>query len=205
MEGGAAALRRLCDPDAKVSAHYLIDEAGGIARLVPEDCRAWHAGVSGWGGVDGLNDGSIGVELVNPGHDWGLKDFAAAQIGSLLDLLAGLRERHGIGPEGVLGHGDVAPGRKDDPGERFPWRRLGEAGFGLWTDAGAPADPDPLLAGDLLRRIGYRIDLPGTAPFHLVRAFQRRFRPARADGRLDAPTMGRIAAVARLPWHPLRG
>lgn len=202
MESGNAALARLRDPQAEVSAHYVVTEGGRVLRLVPEERRAWHAGVGGWAGTDGLNAVSIGIELVNPGHDWGLKDFAPRQIAALLGLLGAICDRHGLGPEAVLGHSDVAPARKDDPGERFPWRSLAANGFGLWPGPAAPATPDLEGALRALGRIGYRLDLPATTPRHLVRAFQRRFRPGRVDGGLDAETMGLILAAAALPWHP---
>ncbi len=201
MVSGEAALERLRDPAAKVSAHYVVGEAGEVWRLVAEDRRAWHAGVSRWQDWHSLNDVSIGIEIVNPGHEWGLTDYPAAQIAALLDLLRGARARHGLDAAAFLGHSDVAPARKDDPGELFPWRHLARHGFGLWPEATAPARPAPDRAAAFLAHVGYPADLPGTAFEHLVRAFQRRFRQHRVDGRLDPETMGLIEAVAALPWR----
>lgn len=126
MKTGQEALERMCDPEAKVSAHYMIEEDGRLFQLVDEDKRAWHAGVSEWDGRTDINSHSIGIELVNPGHEWGYREFTLAQIDTLEALLAELYKRHPIKPEYVIGHSDVAPGRKQDPGELFPWDRLVE-------------------------------------------------------------------------------
>ncbi|MBL4640092.1 MAG: N-acetylmuramoyl-L-alanine amidase [Kordiimonadaceae bacterium] len=134
MQSAGAALERLCDPLAKVSAHYLIDEDGTLYRLVDEQNRAWHAGVSVWQGRENLNHRSIGIELVNPGHEFGYQAFPAPQISVLLDLLFGIRQRHIIPTSGFIGHSDIAPDRKQDPGELFPWKKLAENGYGLWSD-----------------------------------------------------------------------
>ena len=201
MVSGEAALERLCDPEAKVSAHYVVGEAGEVWRLVAEDRRAWHAGLSGWQDWCSLNGVSIGIEIVNPGYEWGLADYPAAQIVALLDLLRGIQARHGLSACAYLGHSDVAPARKDDPGELFPWAHLARHGFGLWPGTATPARAAPDRAAALLAQIGYPIDLPDTTFEHLVRAFQRRFRQHRVDGRLDPETMGLIEAVAALPWR----
>lgn len=196
MATAAEALVRLTDPQARVSAHYLIDEGGSVLRLVDERERAWHAGVSWWAGRAGLNDVSIGIELVNPGHAWGYRPFPAPQIDSLEKLGRAICERWAIDPVRVLGHSDVAPARKDDPGELFPWRRLASAGLGLWPSPSDPRPPDASAARALLGRIGYG---PGTVPLPtLVRAFQRRYRPSQVDGWLDPQTMGLMVAVAAL-------
>ncbi|MCW5753009.1 MAG: N-acetylmuramoyl-L-alanine amidase, partial [Alphaproteobacteria bacterium] len=204
MASGEAALARLCDPHARVSAHYLIEEDGRLFRLVPEERRAWHAGVSCWAGARDINARSIGIELVNPGHEHGYRRFPEAQMGALLALLDDLCRRLPIDRRRVLGHSDVAPERKEDPGELFDWARLAAAGFGLWPSADfapSPHAPDlaPGMSGaavlDLqiaLAAIGY--DLEGTGLFDartecVVRAFQRHFRPARFDGLADAETM----------------
>jgi N-acetylmuramoyl-L-alanine amidase len=143
MTSGGAALARLCDPAARVSAHYTIDEDGTVYAMVPEARRAWHAGVSRWAGARDINARSIGIELVNPGHEFGYRAFGDAQIAALVALGQGILQRHAIASWRVLGHSDVAPARKDDPGELFPWQRLAEAGIGLWPahgeDAGAAA------------------------------------------------------------------
>src|SRR6202789_4312179 len=147
MPTGDEALARLRDPAAKVSAHYLIEEDGRAFALVPEARRAWHAGVSFWKGERNLNGVSIGVELVNPGHDLGYRPFPDAQIAPLVELLAGIRERWDVSDARIVGHSDVAPDRKIDPGELFPWKRLAEAGFGLWVEP-APAPGARLKIGE---------------------------------------------------------
>jgi N-acetylmuramoyl-L-alanine amidase len=193
MASGAAALARLRDPDAKVSSHYLVEEDGAVFRLVPEARRAWHAGVSHWRGVSGLNGSSIGIEIVNPGHEWGYRPFPALQMGAVAALCHAILARHPIAPSGIVAHSDIAPDRKQDPGELFDWEGLAADGIGLW-----PAAHGPRAAGDLpglLAAIGYRTDLPLPV---LVTAFQRRWRPERVDGVADAETRDRIAAVAAL-------
>ena len=135
MATAALAVERLCDPTAQVSAHYLIDEDGTVVRMVAEEMRAWHAGKSFWRGVRDLNSTSIGIELANPGHDHGYRAFPEAQIVALMELAREIVERHGIAPDNIVGHSDIAPGRKIDPGELFPWRRLGR--FRPRTLAGA--------------------------------------------------------------------
>ena len=134
MKTAKEALSRLCDPEAKVSAHYLVDEDGAVFLLVPEAKRAWHAGVSSWRGESNINDRSIGIELVNPGHEFGYRAFPEKQMAALIPLLRGILARHPIPQSRVLGHSDVAPGRKTDPGELFEWHRLAESGIGLWPD-----------------------------------------------------------------------
>ena len=194
MRDAAAAIDRMCSPTAEVSAHYAIDEAGGIFRLVAEDRRAWHAGVAEWRGVSDVNSASIGIELVNPGHEFGYRPFPAAQISALCDLIRDVRQRHRIDPSDVIGHSDVAPARKTDPGELFPWADLASRGLAIWPASASPVAVDEPLAAVLLARIGYG------APHsrETVAAFQRRFRPARFDGVLDAETMGLIIAVAAI-------
>lgn len=204
MRSAEAALARLRDPAAKVSAHYLIDEIGRVHALVDERARAWHAGVSHWRGRDGLNDVSIGIELANPGHAWGLRPFPDVQMRALEQLARGIVRRWPILPERVLGHADIAPDRKQDPGERFDWRRLAAQGLGLWPARVELRTPDSNRAALLLARIGYR---PSRDPVDLaliLAAFQRRFRPRRVDGRLDAETMGSLEAVAALPGEEPR-
>ena len=183
MVDGQAALERLCDPVAEVSAHYLIDEDGTIHRLVAEDKRAWHAGKSRWRGIADVNSASIGIEIVNPGHDLGYTHFPEEQIDALVPLVAEIKRRHGITRGNVVGHSDIAPGRKQDPGELFPWNRLAKVRLALprptrnlmdpmWTDAGF------LIA---LERFGYDVSDKLAA----VVAFQRRFRPELIDGEVD--------------------
>ncbi len=195
MRTGREAIDRLRDPAAKVSSHYVVEEDGRVFRLVPEARRAAHAGVSHWRGQASLNARSIGIEIVNPGHEWGYRDYPALQMAAVCDLCLGILARHPIPPRNVVGHSDVAPDRKRDPGELFDWEGLARNGVGLWPDHDPPAPPD----GDTLRllgAIGYRTDLPLPV---LVAAFQRHWLPQRSDGIADAPTRARIAAVASLP------
>jgi len=214
MRTGAEALDRLCDPAAKVSSHYLVEEDGRVFALVAETRRAWHAGLSWWRGHAGLNDRSIGIEIVNPGHEWGYRDFPDAQIEALIRLCSAILARHPIPPRNVVAHSDVAPARKQDPGERFPWARLAAAGIGLWPGA-APAAVDevpPIAPGEdgdgvqalraTLRRIGYQVAPVGPADAALatvLAAFQRHWAPHRTDGIADGRTRwaaGRVAAMA---------
>ncbi|MDE0355251.1 MAG: N-acetylmuramoyl-L-alanine amidase [Deltaproteobacteria bacterium] len=197
MPATEAALARLCDPASGVSAHYLIDEAGAVYRLVAESRRAWHAGIASWAGEADVNGRSIGIELANPGHEFGYVPFPEAQLDALERLLGDIRERRRIDPVRVVGHSDVAPLRKRDPGELFPWRRLAAKGLAYWPGGGEDsAEPDTERARVALTRIGYGFceDVEGLAA--VLAAFQRRFRPSCCDGRLDPETMARIGAVA---------
>jgi len=192
MPTAADALARLCQPEAKVSAHYLIDEDGRIARLVAEERRAWHAGVSSWAGATDINSRSIGIEMANPGHAFGYRPFPAAQMQALAALAADILARHPIPPAHVLGHADVAPARKCDPGELFDWSYLAARGIGLWPEAGLVAVPPALAEGPgLLAAYGYDLADPEAA----IRAFQRHFRPERIDGVLDPEALRRLAAL----------
>lgn len=196
MRSAAEAMDRLCDPAAKVSAHYCVDEDGTICRLVDESHRAWHAGVAEWAGASDINARSIGIEIVNPGHEFGYRAFPEPQIQSVIALCREVLARHPIPAARVLGHSDVAPLRKDDPGELFPWDRLAEAGIGLWPDSAAPATPDPGQARLDLSAFGYGyLDQDFDA---VVRAFQRHFRPKSVTGHLDAETMGRLKTLVAL-------
>jgi N-acetylmuramoyl-L-alanine amidase len=198
MRDAKSALDRLCDPDAKVSAHYLIDEDGTVVRMVAEEMRAWHAGVSSWRGETDVNGRSIGIELVNPGHEFGYRPFPEGQMRALESLAAEIVARHSIPPRHVLGHSDVAPARKMDPGELFDWARLASAGVGLWPAADASAGHRASLDGaGMLTAFGYGI---GETPDSLkvaVEAFQRHYRPSRIDGVLDEDTLGRLGALCR--------
>lgn len=192
MPTGGEALERMCDPDAKVSAHYMIDEDGTVYHLVPEERRAWHAGVSFWAGEKNINGRSIGIELVNPGHEWGYRPFPAAQIEALIELGHGILARHPIPPRRVLGHSDVAPDRKTDPGELFPWQMLAQNGIGFWPVSGA-------LETDFatgLARYGYGVPPEVDIPLEcVITAFQRHFRPARIDGVVDAECVAILAGL----------
>jgi N-acetylmuramoyl-L-alanine amidase len=201
MPSADAAIERLCTPEAQVSAHYVIDEDGTVWRLVPEERRAWHAGLSAWAGRRDINDRSIGIELVNPGHEFGYRDFPEAQMRSLETLCREVLRRHAIPPRHVLGHSDVAPQRKCDPGERFDWRRLARAGIGLWpnTSPGTAAPQTPAEIQRLLAAIGYETSQTGVFDAEtrqVIVAFQRHYRPARLDGEADAETCRLITAVA---------
>ncbi len=183
MESARAALDRLGDPQAKVSAHYLISRDGEVTRLVPEDKRAWHAGLSYWRGIRDVNSASIGIELDHPGHRFGYGPFPDAQFEALVPLLARMVKAHAIPRANVVGHSDVAPARKIDPGELFPWERLADYGLCLaapGTGLGDPYDNDGAfyLA---LERFGYDI----TDGHKAVEAFQRRWRPRKIDGEID--------------------
>lgn len=193
MQSAAEALDRLCDPAARVSAHYLVEEDGAVWRLVPEDRRAFHAGLSSWEGERDLNFVSIGVEIVNPGHQWGYRPFPEPQMISVERLCRGILARHAIPPHRVVGHSDIAPARKTDPGELFDWRRLAGVGIGLWPEPIAPAASpvDRRRALGDLAAIGYCTDAEAAA----IAAFQRRFRPARVDAALDGETAARLAQV----------
>lgn len=186
MDSCAAALERLCDPVAEVSAHYLISEAGEVLSLVAEEARAWHAGAGAWGGITDVNSASIGIELANRGD----APFGAAQMAALEGLLAGVMRRWGIGPEAVIGHSDMAPGRKGDPGARFDWRRLAAGGHSVWPEAGVRADPAGFV-GDA-QAFGY----PAVDPEVLLAAVRLRFRPW-AQGPVDATDAGIVADLAR--------
>ncbi|MGY6627085.1 MAG: N-acetylmuramoyl-L-alanine amidase [Oceanicaulis sp.] len=195
MESGQAALDRLRDPGAKVSAHYLVEEDGRVFALVDEGDRAWHAGAGAWGACTDVNSASIGIEIVNGGHDFGLPDFPDVQIEAVIALSREILTRHDIAPRNVIGHSDMAPSRKSDPGEKFPWARLAAAGIGLWPDAPAPAAPQA-DAMWCLAMIGYPVQ--DHSLDDVVRAFQRRYRPGLIDGRLDGETLGLIGAVRAL-------
>jgi N-acetylmuramoyl-L-alanine amidase len=204
MQSGAEAIARLCDPQAEVSAHYVVDEDGRILQLVDERLRAWHAGIAYWRGIRDINSVSIGIELVNPGHAYGYRPFPDMQIAAVIALTGDIMQRHALRPEDVIGHADVAPGRKQDPGELFPWQRLGEAGIGLWPNGSKNAGDIGLWDG--LSAIGYAVPngdgadilAPETAAHDVIHAFQQRFRPHKLDGVADAETRGLIAAVADL-------
>jgi N-acetylmuramoyl-L-alanine amidase len=192
MPSAGAALARLCDAVAKVSAHYLVDEDGTVYTLVEEQKRAWHAGVSFWRGAAGLNDRSIGIEIVNPGHEFGYRPFPPAQMQAVEALCHGILARWpGIPARNVVAHSDIAPNRKQDPGELFDWRGLAAAGIGLWTDGFAPPGN---LAADLAV-IGYDMNL---AEQDVITAFQRHFLPEHLTGVADSQTAGRAAAVRSL-------
>jgi N-acetylmuramoyl-L-alanine amidase len=196
MPTGASAVARLCDPEAKVSAHYTVDEDGTIFAHVPEERRAWHAGVSWWAGERNINARSIGIEIVNPGHEFGYRSFPDLQIEAVIELSRDVVQRRRIPAARVLGHSDVAPARKTDPGELFPWGKLALAGVGLWPQTRKSALDVPFETG--LRAFGYGLppDMDVPVPI-VVEAFQRHFRPAKIDGRADTECEAILAALLR--------
>lgn len=214
MESGDAALQRLRDPAAKVSAHYVVEEDGRIFQLVAEEMRAWHAGVSYWRGRRDINARSIGIEIVNPGHEFGYRPYPPAQMAAVLRLAKEIVARHAIPARNVVGHSDVAPQRKDDPGELFDWRMLAAAGVGISANVGGIALSGEAAARislargscgasvrmlqEALAEIGYEVTIDGDydAAFeNVVRAFQRHWRPMIVDGSADAETQNLVYAV----------
>lgn len=210
MRTGEEALARLCNPAAKVSAHYVVEEDGRVFALVAEERRAWHAGISHWRGRDNLNDVSIGIEIVNPGHEFGYRPFPASQMQAVATLCHEILARHPIPAHNVIAHSDVAPDRKEDPGELFDWAGLAAQGIGLWAEeAGNPAAPK-LSLGDTgeavahlqreLAAYGYGLALSGrfdVATEQVVIAFQRHFRPRLFNGIWDGECAARLAALLK--------
>jgi N-acetylmuramoyl-L-alanine amidase len=213
MASGEAALQRLCDPASQVSSHYLISEDGRVVQLVPESRRAWHAGQSFWAGERDMNSASIGIEIVNAGHEGGTPPFPAVQIEAVIALCKDIVARHKVPAARILAHSDVAPDRKADPGECFPWDQLAAAGVGHFVT------PHPIEEGPRLERgvhgveveklqallaiygYGLRVsNLYGPKTENVVRAFQRHFRPALVDGIADVSTVETLRALlAALP------
>lgn len=202
MQTAQEALARLTDKEAKVSSHYFVDEDGRIDQLVPEARRAWHAGEASWKGQTDINARSIGIEIVNPGHQYGYRDFPDAQVDAVIALCRDIVARRHIRRERVLAHSDVAPARKDDPGERFPWARLAAAGIGPWVEPARLSAGRTFSANDKGReveqlqkqlvRLGYDLKVSGLyddTTRSVVTAFQRHFRPARVDGLADPSTI----------------
>ena len=214
MQTGEEALAWLCNEESKVSSHYLVEEDGRVFQLVPEERRAWHAGRGVWQGQDDCNGASIGVEIVNPGHEFGYRPFPDAQIDAVIALIGDIRSRWTIPESRIIAHSDLAPDRKEDPGELFPWKRLAEAGHGLWFEP-APErikalggllqrgdeglGPMVLRAG--LHRLGYGLKPGGDYDAETettVRAFQRHWRPSRIDGVADGETRARLVGLLQL-------
>lgn len=197
MRTADEALARLTDPAAKVSAHYTIGRDGRVFRHVPEDRRAWHAGVAWWAGSPDVNARSIGIELVNPGHEFGYIPFTDEQIEVLIALAKVIMARHPVMPRYVVGHSDVAPARKQDPGELFPWRMLSQFGIGMWpvsvqTQLGWPIE-------QALVRFGYGVQPDVDVPLEkVIAAFQRHFRPACINGIADAETCALLAGLGNV-------
>jgi N-acetylmuramoyl-L-alanine amidase len=213
MPSADGALAWLAAPASGVSSHYFVFEDGRVVQLVDEAERAWHAGVSFWAGETDINSRSIGIEIANPGHEYGYRPFPDAQVAAVIRLCRAILARHPIPPERVLAHSDVAPLRKEDPGELFPWDRLHADGIGAFVP------PLPVVAGPVvgrgetgaavhalqakLRRYGYRLDEDGSfgeETAAVVRAFQRHFRPAEVDGIADPSTVATLdRLIAALP------
>jgi N-acetylmuramoyl-L-alanine amidase len=203
MQSAQEALDRLCSPESKVSSHYFVFEDGRIVQLVQENRRAWHAGVSCWEGETDINSSSIGVEIANPGHDFGYPDFPKRQIAAVIALCRGIIARRGIKPERVLAHSDVAPSRKQDPGEKFPWKLLADSGVGEWVTPSRITDKGPSFAfghesddvrGLQMALADFGYGVPVTGKFDeitrdVVTAFQRHFRTAKVDGVADGSTL----------------
>jgi N-acetylmuramoyl-L-alanine amidase len=202
------AIAKLCTIGTDVSAHYIVLEDGRIIQCVPEAKRAWHAGVAFWGGEEDINSCSIGVEIVNKGHDWGYPEFPLRQIAAVIALCRGIMLRRKVPSHRVLAHSDVAPFRKKDPGEKFPWHSLANSGVGHWVQ------PAPIVRGETLRlgsagndvrdlqqalaRYGYGVPVNGkydTATMEVVTAFQRHFRPGRVDGIVDHSTLTTLRSL----------
>ena len=212
MRTTAEALDRLCDPEVGVSAHYLIDEDGKVHRLVPEIRRAWHAGVSSWAGDTDINDRSIGIELSNQGHELGYRPYPEPQIVALENLALDILSRQSIPARRILGHSDIAPSRKQDPGEFLDWRRLARRGIGVWPELrAAPRNALTLGPGDngakvaeaqsALAAFGYGLIPNGefdNQTTDVVVAFQRHFRPRVVDGAYDPETAAILRAARRL-------
>ena len=193
MKDAASAIARLTDPEAKVSAHYLVAEDGQVLRMVDEKNRAWHAGRSFWRGLQDVNSASIGIEIVNPGHEFGYRPYPEPQIEALIPLVADIVGRHRITRGNVVGHSDVAPARRQDPGELFPWGRLARLRLALPRPTKNLMDPNWTDGGFLLalERFGYDVANPKAA----VSAFQRRFRPELVDGVIDGECRALLLAL----------
>jgi N-acetylmuramoyl-L-alanine amidase len=213
MPTGAAALAWLCNPASEVSSHYFVWEDGRVDQLVAEERRAWHAGRGLWKGESDINSASIGVEIVNAGHDLSNAGgepppFPERQIEGVIALLRDIGARHNIAPERVLAHSDIAPARKIDPGEKFPWETLWRAGIGHWTAPSPLAEAASFRRGQegppiralqaLLALYGYGVELTGVYDGQtqkVVGAFQRHFRPERVDGEADPSTLATLRAL----------
>jgi N-acetylmuramoyl-L-alanine amidase len=203
MEDADAALQRLCGRQSKVSAHYFVFEDGRIVQCVPEARRAWHAGVSSWAGETDINSCSIGIEIANPGHDFGYPEFPRRQVAAVITLCRTIVGRRRIPADRILAHSDVAPARKQDPGEKFPWQRLHESGIGHWVRPVPISESGPrLVPGDrnvavsevqaALANYGYGLAITGSFDKEMrdvVAAFQRHFRQERVDGIVDVSTL----------------
>jgi N-acetylmuramoyl-L-alanine amidase len=211
MRDQEAAVRNLCTPASEVSAHYVVLEDGHIIQCVPEARRAWHAGQSSWAGETDINSCSIGIEIANPGHDYGYPDYPRRQIAAVTALCRSVFTRYRIPADRVLAHSDIAPTRKRDPGEKFPWKTLHDSGIGLWVKPAPIVKNGPVYVlgasnpairelQEMLARYGYGIELSGRldAPtYNTLTAFQRHFRPAQVDGVADLSTVETLRALLK--------
>jgi N-acetylmuramoyl-L-alanine amidase len=215
MEDADTALQRLCAVESGVSAHYFVHEDGRIVQMVPEERRAWHAGHSFWAGETDINSCSIGIEIHNPGHDFGYPDFPPRQVAAVISLCRAIMLRRAVPADRVLAHSDVAPERKQDPGEKFPWRLLAESGIGHWVNPAPLMDSPNFEMGDrgeaiaklqtALARYGYGLPTDGYFDEKtrcVVAAFQRHFRPTRIDGVLDSSTLITLRALLETQPSP---
>ena len=193
MVDAQSALDRLTSPEAKVSAHYCVLEDGQIVQMVDEDKRAWHAGKSYWRGLTDINSASVGIEIVNPGHEFGYRPFPDEQVAAVMGLVNDVKNRHGITRGNIVGHSDIAPSRKEDPGELFPWWELAKRRLALPSPSRDLVDPYWTDAGFLLalERFGYDV----TDEQKAVIAFQRRFRPDMIDGIIDGECRAKLLAL----------
>ncbi len=193
MVDGPSAIDRLADPDAKVSAHYVVSEDGTVTRMVAEDKRAWHAGRSYWRGVTDVNSASVGIEIVNPGHEFGYRPFPDEQVDAVIRLVHAIKDRYQISRGNIVGHSDIAPARKQDPGELFPWNRLARLRLALPRPTRGLTDPHWSDAGFLLalERFGYDV----ADSLAAIVAFQRRFRPELIDGTIDGECRAILLAL----------
>lgn len=203
------AIKQLCRPTSEVSAHYVVLQDGNIVQLVAESRRAWHAGTASWAGETDVNSRSIGIEIANPGHEHGYPAFPKRQIAAVTALCRSIFTRHRIPAERVLAHSDVAPARKQDPGEKFPWRLLAASGIGLWVKPAPIGQARPIFtlgetnptieeAQGLLAKYGYEVSATGYfdgSTLDVVAAFQRHFRPQRVDGIIDVSTLATLKAL----------
>lgn len=202
------AITKLCTAGTEVSAHYVVLEDGRIVQCVQEAMRAWHAGVSSWGGEQDINSCSIGIEIVNRGHDWGYPDFPSRQIAAVIALCRGIMLRRNVPAHRVLGHSDVAPARKKDPGEKFPWHSLANSGVGHWVQPAPITRAATLKLGSIgddvrdlqkaLAKYGYGVPVTGKfdgITMEVVTAFQRHFRPEKIDGIADHSTLLTLSAL----------
>jgi N-acetylmuramoyl-L-alanine amidase len=207
MKTAESALKRMCDAQAQVSAHYFIYENGDVVQLVDEDKRAWHAGISCWRGIASLNDISIGIEIANPGHEFGYEPFTEKQMDTVKELSKSIMDRHGIEARNVVGHSDIAPSRKEDPGELFDWQEIAKEGIGLWPDVKkvwrggdvlvepGKEDVDVARVQKMLSDYGYHIRVDGyygSKTEDVVKAFKRHFVPEQLNVNWDKLSEERI-------------